>query len=104
MPPKDEIIHNRKQNHDSVYQRTPIHTHRLNRRRQRKEREAIHQQKEENGDDVTRQARSPETPSRARKGLSTYFAQCHAGDRDDVGAQDGADGERDDGVEGYAAA
>jgi hypothetical protein len=104
MPSKQEVVAHRKQHHRPINQNAPVHGLRHHRCRQREECKNIDQQEEQYGDDIAREPSAAQAPACVRKRVVADPAQSDARDGDDVGAENGADGERHDGVESDCAA
>lgn len=103
MPSKYKIITNREQHHRAVNQTAPIHAFGLYWRREWEESKDVNQEQEQHRDDVASESRAAQTPASAWKRLPPNSSQCDARYRDDVGAEDRADCQRDYGVECYTA-
>src|SRR4051794_22001904 len=104
MPSSKPEIHNRKHYHSSKHQDVPVHGNRIRVRDRREKAHNERQCQERDAEDVEWKTDTTKREARGEKGFSANAFDDDAGNRDDVGGEEGADAKGSDDVEGDSAA
>jgi hypothetical protein len=104
VPPLDQIVPARKQNHEPKQQTPPIHPIRRHRDRTGEQREDQNGQQPAEGRDIDGHPSFAERPLSVRKRFAFQAFEQETADRDAVGGKQGGEVEGEDGVEGCGGA